>query len=688
MSTAGGGVPTGIAALYIDSMKVDVALDAVGHGSFTLPSGQQGPFSAGSHHIAAAYGGDAKFQAGLPAVLTIPVAKVGSMVTVGLVPTQINQPTTLRAVVSLANWSPAPVNGIVDFSSDGDPIAGCIGLPVRNGAAACNPTFPQTGNVTIGASYSGDENANPSTRSAQLTVGKMAASPYLAAWPAAPIFGQKVTISALVLGANGVAAPAGTVTFRDGSLLLEIVALEADGRATLTMPAAALPMLHAGAHTITATYNGDASYGAAEPVSVNLPIGRAVTQTTLAAQPGGPFVATVAVQSPGSGAPAGTVQFLRNGIMFGTAPLVPQASSSTATIAGSAQSGILAATYPGSTDFIGSTTTPVAVAAPSAAVFLTSDHNPSVAGQTVTFSVYLSPVVGTVTPSGSVSLAMDGKSLGTTSLSGAQATFTATPTVGTHALKADYPGDGVYPAASGEYSQLTVGPALPSFTAGNAASYDADRFSPDEIVTLFGSNLARENAAANTSVQVIDENGTSRPAALLLVSPSQVNFVIPGETAAGSATISLTSPAGTTQAPIRIAGVGPGLFTANSTARGAAAGQAILVHADGSTESPRDLAVFEAAQNVWDPAPIHPCAGNGTVYLVLYGTGIRHYNSAPTCSINGQSAPVTYAGAQGSYAGLDQINIRLPASLEGVGTASLILMVDGTVSNAVTLLFP
>ena len=145
MSTAGAGIPTGTATLYIDSIKVDVALDSAGHGSFTLPSGSQPPFGAGSHHISTTYNGDANFQAGLPAVLTVPVAKAGSMVTIGLVPTQLDQPTTLRAVVSLGNWSTAPVGGTVDFSNNGSPIPGCTGVPVSGGASSCNPTFPQAG---------------------------------------------------------------------------------------------------------------------------------------------------------------------------------------------------------------------------------------------------------------------------------------------------------------------------------------------------------------------------------------------------------------------------------------------------------------------------------------------------------------------------------------------------------------
>jgi len=49
------------------------------------------------------------------------------------------------------------------------------------------------------------------------------------------------------------------------------------------------------------------------------------------------------------------------------------------------------------------------------------------------------------------------------------------------------------------------------------------------------------------------------------------------------------------------------------------------------------------------------------VFLVLYGTGIRHRSSdaAVTATVNGISVPVQSA-AQGTYPGLDQVNLALP----------------------------
>ena len=78
---------------------------------------------------------------------------------------------------------------------------------------------------------------------------------------------------------------------------------------------------------------------------------------------------------------------------------------------------------------------------------------------------------------------------------------------------------------------------------------------------------------------------------------------------------------------------------------------------------------------------------DGSVYLTLYGTGIRNHTGAIACSINRISIPVIYAGAQGQYEGLDQVNIGPLAHLSGSGEVDLVLIVDGQSSNPVRVNF-
>src|SRR5262249_20446469 len=73
------------------------------------------------------------------------------------------------------------------------------------------------------------------------------------------------------------------------------------------------------------------------------------------------------------------------------------------------------------------------------------------------------------------------------------------------------------------------------------------------------------------------------------------------------------------------------------------------------------------------------------VYLVLYGTGLRHAGSV-SVSLNGTNLPVVFFGPQGEYPGLDQINVGpLPAGLAGTSLANLVVRADDRAANPVTL---
>lgn len=58
-----------------------------------------------------------------------------------------------------------------------------------------------------------------------------------------------------------------------------------------------------------------------------------------------------------------------------------------------------------------------------------------------------------------------------------------------------------------------------------------------------------------------------------------------------------------------------------------------------------------------------------------------------TARIGGQDAEVLFAGAQGDYVGLDQINVRLPRELAGRGDVDVTVSIDGQTSNTVRAIF-
>jgi uncharacterized protein (TIGR03437 family) len=180
---------------------------------------------------------------------------------------------------------------------------------------------------------------------------------------------------------------------------------------------------------------------------------------------------------------------------------------------------------------------------------------------------------------------------------------------------------------------------------------------------------------AGVTATLTDASGVARPAALSYVSPSQVNLLVPADTTAGAATVSI----GGASTALRIAPSAPGLFQLNA-ARVAAA-LAVRVASGQSTQSA--VPVFDCAGGTCRTAPITLDA-QSTVYLSLYGTGIRH-GASVTCTVGGVSVPVSYSGAQGAYPGLDQVNVTLDAALRGLGEVDVVVTADSKVSNAVRI---
>ena len=88
--------------------------------------------------------------------------------------------------------------------------------------------------------------------------------------------------------------------------------------------------------------------------------------------------------------------------------------------------------------------------------------------------------------------------------------------------------------------------------------------------------------------------------------------------------------------------------------------------------------------------PIDLGAATDSVYLLLYGTGLRNIGS-PTdvsASVGGHSVPVQYAGPQVQYDGLYQVNLGpLPATLAGSGPVTVLLTVSGLNTNPLTISF-
>jgi uncharacterized protein (TIGR03437 family) len=251
------------------------------------------------------------------------------------------------------------------------------------------------------------------------------------------------------------------------------------------------------------------------------------------------------------------------------------------------------------------------------------------------------------------------------------------------------------PPGGGSSNEVTLPVAGPLANL-SAASFLGQSFAPDSIVAAFGINLATGAEVATTlplpttlrgtTVSVRDSAGVTRAAQIFFVSPTQVNYLLPAGLAVGMATVTITAGNGALAVgTIQIERVAPGLFSANANGQGVAAAVVLRVRANGQQVF-EQLARFDSAQNRYVPVPIDLGPQGEQVFLIAYGTGIRgRSNQAMVMArLGGADLAVTFADAQGSLAGLDQVNLGpLPRSLAGRGVVELALTVDGRPANLV-----
>jgi len=192
---------------------------------------------------------------------------------------------------------------------------------------------------------------------------------------------------------------------------------------------------------------------------------------------------------------------------------------------------------------------------------------------------------------------------------------------------------------------------------------------------------------AGYSLTITDSTQVDRPAGLIVVALGQVNFLIPPETALGSATATLRLNGEIVAAgALEITAVAPGLFSANSSGSGAPAGSVIYVAPDES-QRVQDLHELDGEARV--PKPFDLGADDEKVILVFFATGVRGRSdlSNVTASIDGVPVPVAFADDQGEFLGLDQINLGpLPRILSGRGMAQPEIVVDDVCVNLVDLI--
>jgi hypothetical protein len=676
-------MPTGTVTLTVDNGTGVTKTLSGGVATFSL-----GVLAAGIHPLGASYSGDTVYQAisaAQGAALlddpTLVVNKAATAVALGV------NGQIATATVSVTPPGAGAPTGSVQFLR-GSTVLGTAPLI---GLTAALP------NVTPGAVtavYSGDADFNGSTSS----VGYLAGSSLTLASSANPsTLGQSVTFTASVLSVGAPSgSPTGTVQFLDGTKPLG-TATVSDGQAAYTTA-----MLGGGSHTIVAQYGGDSIYPAAQ-ASYSQTVS-AVTTVTLTVSPASPVygqavVATATVTPSAAPAgfapPTGQVTFLVGGTAFtpGTPVGTVALASGTAvlTLTGLVAGGNeITAEYSGDGTWLGSFRMIVVTVGQATTLQAATDTslNLAVLSGQLTLTANVTPVTpGTGTPTGSVQFVNTANSavVATASLSDGTAVVTVPSNMAAQPIEAVYSGDANFLASTSA--------ALPAVSS--AAALLTTVFAPDELASLYGiAGLNGDTTGAQplptslggATVVITDSAGVSRAAQLsaVVASASQINFAIPAGTAAGLATVTITLPGGGMLVTvIQVGSSAPGIFTANMTGQGVYAGQVVYGNLDGS-QTIANAAVWNAASNHYVPNPISLGPSGEQVFLVLYGTGIRHAGTL-TASANGVGLPVAYFGAQSQFTGLDQVNLEVPRSLAGAGLVNLVVTVDGAPANTVTL---
>jgi uncharacterized protein (TIGR03437 family) len=238
--------------------------------------------------------------------------------------------------------------------------------------------------------------------------------------------------------------------------------------------------------------------------------------------------------------------------------------------------------------------------------------------------------------------------------------------------------------------------------AGNAASFSVYSgasyqpvVAPNSWAVAFGTQFAQTTAIATltsagqwpTTLADIGIQVDGQPAEMYYVSPSQINFLVPDVTDFGPVNVVISNTNGATlTSTVNLQNTSVGIFTSNSSGAGpgailngvTAAGPPFLVVTPQNSGS--DLRTRLAVYCTGLRYAGNPSQDSSTTNIAANVTALGRDTAG-----NQYNFTVEYAGGSDpAFPGLDQVNIVLPAELDGAGVVSLTIMTENNSSNTVT----
>jgi len=462
-------------------------------------------------------------------------------------PSGFGQGVTFTATVT-TGASAGNLTGTVTFLDGSTSLASdvALGVAATTATAVTSTAMLAVGKHSITASYSGDAGHTSSSSTDPNGLGQprpplmqnvlegTSTSVASSANPSLP--GQSITLTATAaaLGGGGV-TPDGSITFIDGTTILTNAALNGNATAAYTSTA-----LAGGAHTITATYGGDAAKDIEGSTSQVL-VQTVQTATTMALISSGnpstylsPVTFTATITASGNTAASGTVNFLDGGVTIGTRALAgsPAAARFT-TSALTVGTHPMTASYGGDTANSGSSSSPISqtVSPIATTTQLTTSKTTGASPEIVLVATVVA--ASGAAPAGTVTFTIGSTALGTATLdAGGVASFTPTLPNGNYSVVAVYGGDAIDSASTSQAVEI----------AGTAGSFSV---SVEPTISLKTTQNATLTVTLTSSAGFADSIGLgcgSQPAGVTChFSPLSVALAANG-TASDQLTIDTNDP--------------------------------------------------------------------------------------------------------------------------------------------------